>query len=135
MTRTSGQPVRQRETGTWAHRESTDKDYVNGRVSRSTNDEDPNKTERSRDLTGLAIGNRAENTERQFNGIVDDVRVYDYGLSEGKVAWLATDGTGYLGLASEANLYDLEAPGEKAVNFRDIALLIDEHWLEEKKWP
>jgi hypothetical protein len=38
-------------------------------------------------------------------------------------------------LRSEANLYDLEPQGEKAVNFRDIGVLIGEHWLEEKKWP
>jgi hypothetical protein len=89
----------------------------------------------SQDVNGLAIGNRSDDTDRQFIGIIDDVRVYDYDLSAGELAWLATDGTGLTKLTSPANLYDLEPPGEKAVNFRDIALLIAEHWLEEKKWP
>jgi hypothetical protein len=89
----------------------------------------------SQDVNGLAIGSRAESTAHQFEGVVDDVRIYDYGLSAGELAWLATDGTGYIALTSEANLYDLELPGEKVVNFRDIAKLIAEHWLEEKKWP
>ncbi|MHC4665339.1 MAG: LamG domain-containing protein [Planctomycetota bacterium] len=89
----------------------------------------------SQDQSGLAIGNRSDGTNRQFKGIVDDVRIYDYALSAGEIAWLATDGTGYRRLRSPANLYDLELPGEKSVNFRDIALLIEEHWLEEKKWP
>jgi hypothetical protein len=91
----------------------------------------------SQDKTGLAIGNRAESTdtEHQFEGIIDDVRVYDYALSAGDVAWLATDGTGYVPLRSEANLYDEEPEGKKAINFRDIAELIAEHWLNEEKWP
>jgi hypothetical protein len=89
----------------------------------------------SQDKSGLAIGNRSEDTTKQFNGIIDDVRVYDYALSQGEVAWLATDGEGYVALTSPANLYDLEPPGEKAVNLRDIALLIAEHWLDEAMWP
>jgi hypothetical protein len=90
----------------------------------------------SQDDWHLAIGNRSdEPTDSQFKGVVDEVRVYDYGLDANEVAWLATDGEGLTLLRSPANLYDLEPPGEKAVNFRDIALLIKEHWLEEKKWP
>ncbi|MHC4501048.1 MAG: LamG-like jellyroll fold domain-containing protein [Planctomycetota bacterium] len=89
----------------------------------------------SQDTTGLATGNRSDDTNRQFKGIIDEVRVYAYALSAGEVAWLATDGTGNVALRSEANLYDQEPEGEKAINLRDIALLIAEHWLEEKKWP
>ncbi|MHC4239132.1 MAG: LamG-like jellyroll fold domain-containing protein, partial [Planctomycetota bacterium] len=89
----------------------------------------------SQDTAGLAIGNRSDDTNRQFTGAVDEVRIYDYALSEAQIKWLSTDGTGYIPLRSEANLYDLEPQGDKAVNFRDIAVLISEHWLEEKKWP
>ncbi|MHC4498700.1 MAG: hypothetical protein ACYS9T_07620 [Planctomycetota bacterium] len=68
-------------------------------------------------------------------GAVDEVRVYNCGLSHGEVAWLTTDGTGFTRLSSQANLYDLEVPGEKPVNFRDLALLITEYWLDELMWP
>ncbi|MHC4060094.1 MAG: LamG domain-containing protein [Planctomycetota bacterium] len=89
----------------------------------------------SQDDGHFAIGNRSDDTDNQFEGIVDEVRVYDYGLDANEVAWLATDGEGLTMLRSPANFYDTEPPGEKAVNFRDIAWLIDEHWLEEIKWP
>jgi hypothetical protein len=46
-----------------------------------------------------------------------------------------TDGTGYRRLRSELNLYDLEEEGEKSINFKDLAVFIDEHWLEEILWP
>jgi hypothetical protein len=83
----------------------------------------------SQDTRGLAIGNPSP-----FLGIIDDVRVYDYALAEAEVMWLASDGTGYTALTAPANLYDLEAPGQQAINYRDIAVLIN-HWLEKKKWP
>ncbi|MHC4062209.1 MAG: LamG domain-containing protein, partial [Planctomycetota bacterium] len=89
----------------------------------------------SQDQSGLAIGNRSDATNRQFRGIVDDVRIYDYALSVGEIAWLATDGEGYMALNSQANLYDLEKQGEKYINLRDLAVLIDEHWLDEILWP
>ncbi|MHC4301862.1 MAG: LamG domain-containing protein, partial [Planctomycetota bacterium] len=88
----------------------------------------------SQDVSGLAIGNRSDANDKPFVGIIDDVRIYDYALAEAEVMWLASDGTGYTALMAPANLYDSEAPGQQAINYRDMAVLID-HWLEEKKWP
>jgi hypothetical protein len=51
-----------------------------------------------------------------------------------EVAYLATDGSGYVPLDSAANLYDVEPAEQKAINLRDIAILLDA-WLEEKLWP
>jgi len=69
-----------------------------------------------------------------FTGEIDSVRIYDYVLSEPEAAYLATDGTGFRPIVSRANLYNEEPPGSKAVNFRDIDVLLDS-WLEEKFWP
>jgi hypothetical protein len=106
--------------------------YVNGQVVDSndsvgsfTISEDPN---------GLAIGNRSDANDKPFNGKIDDVRVYGTALSVAEIAHLATQGTGYVPLQSLANLYDGEAPGSKAVNFRDYAVIMNA-WLEEKLWP
>jgi hypothetical protein len=123
--------------GTFDGDTNTVKSYVNGELKGSRADANFVKLGKtlSQDTAGLAIGNRSDDTNRQFMGAVDEVRIYDYALSEAQIKWLATDGTGYIPLRSEANLYDLEPQGERAVNFRDIALLISEHWLEEKKWP
>jgi hypothetical protein len=88
----------------------------------------------SQDTNDLAIGNRSDDTDRPFEGIIDDVRVYDYGLSAEEVAYLATDGTGILAVQSIANLINDESPGQRAVNLRDFAELADS-WLEEKLYP
>jgi hypothetical protein len=86
------------------------------------------------DTNDLAIGNRSDANDRAFHGTVGEVRVYNRGLSEAEVAWLATDGTGYVPLRSAANLYDQEPAGEEVVNFKDLDVLLD-YWLEAKLWP
>jgi hypothetical protein len=114
---------------------STLKCYVNGLLGESKDINEPNFLI-SQDANGLAIGNLAEAdaNDKEFIGIIDDVRLYDYAISEAEVVWLASDGTGYVPLASPTNLYDQEPPDQQAVNFRDFAMLL-ESWLEERKWP
>jgi len=67
-------------------------------------------------------------------GEIDSFRIYNYVLSELEVMYLATNGTGVRPIVSEANLYNEELPGLRAVNFRDFAVLAND-WLEEKLWP
>jgi hypothetical protein len=123
--------------GTFDGDTNTVKAYVNAELVNQTTDANFVTAGRTlcQDTNDLAIGSRAEELEDTFEGAIDEVRVYNYALDANEMAWLATDSTGFIRLRSQANLYDLEPPGEKAVNFRDIAFLIDEHWLEEKKWP
>ncbi|MHC4482547.1 MAG: LamG domain-containing protein, partial [Planctomycetota bacterium] len=115
---------------------NTVKSYVNGELFGST---DANFVvgkgwTLSQDTTGLAIGSQAESLDNEFEGTVDDVRVYDYALSQAEVRWLATDGTGYVPLTSPYNIYDKEAPGKQAINFKDFAMLLED-WLEEILYP
>jgi hypothetical protein len=116
---------------------NTVKCYVNGEFRESKAIDDPNFLV-SQDVNGLAIGNLADANEQKrenaFIGAIDDVRVYDYALSQGEVVWLASDGTGYVPLTAPFNLYDKEAADEQIINFRDFAALF-ESWLEERKWP
>ena len=72
----------------------------------------------------------------EWNGLIDDVRIYDYALSGEEVAYLATEGTGviYRSLTSRANISDDEPKGSKSVNFRDFAVLAS-MWLDEKMFP
>jgi len=89
------------------------------------------------DTNDLAIGNRADGTNRAFIGTVDDVRVYDRALLDAEVAHIATNGSGLFPLMSQANLYNhplKEPEGSRVVNFRDYAVLT-ENWLTEVKWP
>lgn len=69
-----------------------------------------------------------------FIGTIDDIRVYDYGLSAQEIAWLASDGIGTFSVQSIANLVNDEPLGDRAVNFRDFDKLADA-WLEQKLWP
>jgi hypothetical protein len=111
--------------------------YLNGREADSRDDANfvsQGDMTLSQDNNDLAIGNRSDATNREFIGRVDDVRVYDYALTAAEVAYIATEGTGYFGLESRVNIYDEEPAGQKAINLRDLAVLLDD-WLEEKLWP
>jgi len=37
----------------------------------------------------VSIGYRATNNDRFFTGQIDDVRIYDYALSDAEISWLA----------------------------------------------
>ncbi|MHC4623572.1 MAG: LamG domain-containing protein [Planctomycetota bacterium] len=87
----------------------------------------------SQDPNDLAIGNRSDANNRNFEGIIDDVRLYDYALSKAEVAWLASEGTGYIPLRSRLNFYK-EEPDSQIINLRDLTFVADQ-WLMEEKWP
>jgi hypothetical protein len=66
-----------------------------------------------RDATGQTL-------EKPFVGLIDDLRIYNYALSQQEVLYLA---------GSPADLN-----GDTKVDFKDYALLADS-WLEELLWP
>jgi len=122
--------------GEWAHvAGSYDGDkvrcYVNGRLG---GQETVGAFNLLVDANGVGIGNRADALDRALIGAIDDVRIYDVALSDENVAYIATQGTGYVPLQKPANIYDAEPAGSKAVNFKDLAKLMTV-WLEEKLWP
>jgi hypothetical protein len=100
---------------------------------------------------------------KTFNGLMDDVRVYDYDLSgadvnnlallgtdpnPGPILWYKFDETSglvaadsgystdpvYHPVPSIANLVDPEPEYQRRVNFMDYDIMAD-NWLEEKLWP
>ncbi|MHC4642642.1 MAG: LamG domain-containing protein [Planctomycetota bacterium] len=73
---------------------------------------------------------------KYLRGSVDDVRIYGYALSEGEVAYLATDGGAgiHFPINSPADLYQKEPQGEQWINFRDYSILA-EQYLEKVLWP
>ena len=67
------------------------------------------------------IGRQYSNSDgRYFNGLIDDVRIYDCGLSSAEVLYLG-------GL--EADLYE-----DTKIDFKDFAKLAV-WWLDEQLWP
>jgi hypothetical protein len=101
--------------------------YVNGQLS---NSETVGAITLLQDENPLSIGD-AVDVDRAFFGKIDDVQVYDYALTDQEVAWLATEGTGYVPLRTPTNLYET---GALVVNFKDYAVLMAS-WLDEQLFP
>jgi len=114
---------------------NTVKCYINGQLA-GTNEDANQIVILSQDTNDLAIGNRSDSNDKTFVGSIDDVLVYNYALTPAEIAYVATapDNDGYFPLISEVNIYNDEPKGEKAVNMRDLAKLIDK-WLYKKYWP
>jgi len=73
---------------------------------------------------------------KYLRGSVDEVRVYGYALSDGEIAYLATEGGAgiHFPIISDADLYKGEAPGNQWINFKDYSLMADQY-LEKLLWP
>ena len=73
-----------------------------------------------------------------FNGIIDDLRIYNKALSAGEIAYLGdetpADGKLYVPVPSVAELYSGEPQGSRKIDLKDYAELADA-WLEEILWP
>jgi hypothetical protein len=92
----------------------------------------------------LGIGSEATETGGRpnatgyFDGDLDEVRIYDRALTQAEIAYLAdetpNDGQLYIPVPSAANISDEEPEGSRAVNFKDLAVLISD-WLDEELWP
>jgi hypothetical protein len=90
------------------------------------------------DTPGAIRMGKREDNDNYFPGSVDDVRIYDYVLSDAEVAVLVDDTPGdgqlYVRVPSAANISNDEPEGSRSVNFKDFAVLIDQ-WLEKQLWP
>jgi hypothetical protein len=89
-------------------------------------------------MAGIGVANIGLATDRvhdEYIGRLDDVRIYDYGLSDAEIAYIASENTGILPMRTlDTNLYDEEDPGHRAVNFKDLAVIAGS-WLEKIWWP
>jgi hypothetical protein len=66
-----------------------------------------------------------------YDGLIDDLQIYDYALTQPEIAYVATNGTGIFDqrLFTPTDLND-----DNKIDFGDFALLA-EHWLENQIWP
>jgi len=85
-------------------------------------------------VLGTASSVNVSSSGEPFNGMLDDVRIYNYALTHGEVLSLAGVGTLYVPVPSSAEIYEGEAQGSRVVNFKDYAELMDS-WLLEMKYP
>jgi hypothetical protein len=85
-------------------------------------------------VLGTASSLNVSSSGEPFNGMLDDVRIYDYALTHGEVLSLAGVATLYVPVPSSAEIYEGEDQGSRVVNFKDYAELMDS-WLVEIKYP
>ena len=69
-----------------------------------------------------------------FEGILDELQIYDYALSQAEILSLLGLSEQYVPLTSQANISDDEPVNSKSVNLKDFAVLADE-WLNQLVWP
>lgn len=97
--------------------------YLNGELyDRRTGTDAP--------ITGITSFEIGSGWYGGYDGLIDDVQIYNYALSAAEVAYVATDGAGLF--ERPASAADLNADGE--VDFRDLATLAGE-WLQDELWP
>ena len=66
-----------------------------------------------------------------YDGLMDDLRIYDYALSQPEIAYVATNGSGILDvpLMTPADLHP-----DNIIDFNDFIIFAD-HWLEDLLYP
>ncbi len=81
----------------------------------------------------LVIGAVEANGGNPFNGILDEVYIFDRAILAAEVSHLAALAPGelYIPVTSPAELSSDEPEGERTVNFKDFAIVADS-WLEEE---
>ena len=73
-----------------------------------------------------------------FNGLIDEVQIYNRALSVDEVRYLADltagDGELYVPVPSQADFSSDEPAGQKSINLKDFAVLAS-YWLVDQNWP
>ncbi len=91
----------------------------------------------------LTIGNTTDeigdsDSPESFNGYIDEVRIYNRALEPNEIAYLSDmtplDLLKWILIPSPAEVYDKEPEGQRAVNFKDFALVVN-RWLTEEMFP
>jgi hypothetical protein len=90
------------------------------------------------DTQGFLIGGLASPAATEwFEGLIDDLRIYDRELSQGEVGWLAGKTAPYsqdLSLLLMPQNPAINAHDDGTVDFKDYAVLADQ-WLDALLWP
>jgi beta-galactosidase len=123
--------------GVWHHLAGTYngsqiKLYVDGEL-KDTNDyvgSIPSET------NNVNLGTSSDFTDRWYEGLLDDVRIYSRALSQEEVASLAERSTFTQPLEPLLTPQNpgVDLYGDGVIDFRDFAVLA-EMWLEEQLWP
>jgi hypothetical protein len=83
---------------------------------------------------GVITDNRDGTLIKYFIGLIDDVQIYNYALSDTDILSVAGLTEMYHPVNSPANISNDEPANSRSVNFKDFAVLADE-WLQQLLWP
>ena len=117
--------------------DETQKIYVDGELMGSNTDASRPISELASAAQYLNIGcifYDASGTSKYFDGKIDDVRVYDYELSQAEIVYLADKASITVPLPSAIEAIDDSLNDNDAIDFRDFSTLAD-NWLDEVLWP
>lgn len=81
-------------------------------------------------ITGISSLQIGSGWYGYYDGLIDDLQIYDYALSPAEIAYVATDGSGIFERPPSPADLNLD----EAVDFRDFANLAME-WLQDGLWP
>ncbi|MBN2314106.1 MAG: LamG domain-containing protein [Sedimentisphaerales bacterium] len=122
---------------TWASGQ-TAKLYVNGVLNNLSYEADV-ISGTTTGYTDVIIGRGGKDTGGSWDGLIDDVRVYEVALTAQQVQTVMNGGDlpavdTYVPLTSPANISDEEPANSKSINLKDFTILADE-WLNKLVWP
>ncbi|MCK4914060.1 MAG: LamG domain-containing protein [Planctomycetes bacterium] len=103
--------------------------YINGREMKTSD-----FTFGSDTTAHVVIGATDVNSNEGFSGDIDDVRMYNYALSEAEVAYLVAEGAGTLYVPLDLETEEFDIYEDARINFKDYAVLAED-WLEDILWP
>ena len=114
--------------------------YINGVLDIPSDDDNARTgTTTGYDRVMVGKGGKDEGAGDGWNGLIDDVQIYNYALSAAEIITVRDGSTTnkagvHYPVASPADLYEYELVGSRYVNFKDYARLADE-WLEYQPFP
>ena len=114
--------------------------YIDGVLDIPSDDDNARTgTTTGYDRVMVGKGGKDEGAGEGWNGLIDDVQIYNYALSAAEIITVRDGSTTnkagvYYPVDSPADLFEDEEPGSRYVNFKDYARLADE-WLEYQPFP
>ncbi|MHC4743333.1 MAG: LamG domain-containing protein, partial [Planctomycetota bacterium] len=101
--------------------------YINGALDTPTEDDGHfTGTTSGYDILMVGQGGKFGSDAAGWNGLIDDVRIYSYALSQNEVVSAMGETSDlYIPLSVPGEIHESEGQGDRVINFKDYAELVD----------